>query len=234
MRADGLSGGKREALGLVDAPLEQQQLGQPTLALAERHPVLERGEDADRLAVEAFRLGKVSFVPRCPGREVKRSPECPRGPRLGKVIAGRCERGLGVVELTAVEMELAGEAKRAAAGLGATALLGEQNRLFDQRLRPVELESGEVNARELVGSLALEILPPGLARQGDRLLHHPLLLGKVAARPGDGGARAEGAEATGEIFGLQDFERPVDHLLGGHTSASRSTTASARVTSARP
>jgi hypothetical protein len=113
-------------------------------------------------------------------------------------------------------MELACEAKRPAAGLGAPALLGEQNRLLDQRLRPVELQTGQVDARELVGSLALEVLPPGLARERDRLLHHPLLLGEVAARPGDSGARAEGSEAAGEIFGLQDVERPVDHLLGGH------------------
>src|SRR5215470_7903416 len=181
MRADGLAGSQRVAFGLVDPPFEQEQLGEPTLALAERGAVFERRQDADRVAVEAFGLGQVALVPGDPGRVVEGAAERPGGTRLREVLAGGVERRVGVVELAAVEVELSGEAERTPAGLGAAALLREQDRLLDERRGAIELQAREIDARQLVGGLALVVLPVGLAREVDRLLHQALLLGKVTA-----------------------------------------------------
>ena len=100
------------------------------------------------------------------------------------MFAGRLERGLRVVELAALEMELAGEAQCAAAGLGAAALLGEQDRLLDQRRGAIELEPRQVDARQLVRGLALESLVLGRPGELERLEHHLLLLGQVTGHPG--------------------------------------------------
>jgi hypothetical protein len=56
------------------------------------------------------------------------------------VLARRVECPLGIVEVAAVEVELAREAQRPAARLRAAALLGKQQRPLDQRRGAVELE----------------------------------------------------------------------------------------------
>ena len=215
MRADGLARGERVPLGLICAPLGEQELGEAPLALAERRAVLERREDPDRLSEEALRTHGVALLA-CDDRgEVDGAPERPGGTGLLEMPTCRLEGCVGLVELAAVQVELAGEPEGAAARLGAAALLGEENRALDQRRGAVELEAGKVDAGELVGGLALEVLPARFDREVVRLAHDLLLLGEVAQCPGDRRASPEGSEAPGEIVGLEDLERLVDHRLRG-------------------
>ena len=177
-------------------PCESRSSASERWRLAQRRAVLQRREDPDRLAEEPLGAGDLALVPRGPAGEVERAAEHPRRTGLGEVLAGRLERGLGIVELAPVQVQLAGEAERPSARHGAAALLGEQDRLLDQRLGAIEFEPREVDARELVGGLALEALVPGRARELERLEHHLLLLGEIAAHPGDRGGRPQRAEAA--------------------------------------
>jgi len=104
VRPDRLTRGQCEALGLVDPPLREQELRKGALGLAQRRAVLQRGEDPDRLAEEPLGAGDLSLVPRGPAGEVERAAEHPRRTGLGEVLAGRLERGLGVVELAPVQV----------------------------------------------------------------------------------------------------------------------------------
>src|SRR5215210_6618871 len=213
--ADGLPRGQREALRLVYAALLEQELRERALRLAQRRAVLERRQDPDRLAEEALGARQVALVARRPGGEVQRPAERPSRTGLDQVLARRLERGVRVVELAPLQVQLPREAQRPAARFGAAALLGEQDRLLDERRGPVELQPREVDARELVRGLALEVLALRLAREVERLEHHLFLLGEVAAHPGDRCARPQRAVAAGQVVGLEDRQRVVDHLLSG-------------------
>src|SRR5204862_494546 len=133
MRSDGLTGDQRQPFGLLRAILFEQELGEGALALAEGRAILERGENPDRFAEEALRPRKLALAPRHPRREVERAAERPGGSGFGEVPASGLQRGVGSVELPAIEMELTREAERPAAGLGTAALLGQQDRLLDER-----------------------------------------------------------------------------------------------------
>src|SRR5205823_14357076 len=149
VRADRLPGCEREAFRLVDPSLREQQLGQAALALAERGAVLERRQQPDRLAEDPLRLREVALVAGNPAGEVEGAAERPGGPRLGEMLTGSLERRRCVLELPALEMKLTREAQRAAPGLRAAALLGEQDRLLDQGRRTIELQTRDVDARQL-------------------------------------------------------------------------------------
>src|SRR2546421_12918557 len=215
MRPYGLAGDQRKPFGLLRAVLFEQELGERALALAECRAILERGEDPDRFAEEALRPWKLALASRHPRREVERSAERPGGSGFGEVPTSGLQRGVDSVELPAIQMELAREAERPAAGLGTAALLGQQDRLLDERRRAGELESREVDACELVRRLTLEVLPPGLPREGQGLAHHLLLLGEVAPGPGDRRAGPERAETTMQVVRLEDPQRLFDHLFRG-------------------
>src|SRR3954452_15271771 len=86
VRADRLARGEGEALRLVDAAVEEQELGEAPLALAERRAVLEGSQDADRLEKEPLRAGDVALCPGAPGREVEGPSERPSGTCLGEVL----------------------------------------------------------------------------------------------------------------------------------------------------
>ena len=131
------------------------------------------------------------------------------------MLTGSLERRRGVLELPALEMKLTREAQRAAPGLRAAALLGEQDRLLDQGRRTIELQTRDVDARQLVRGLALEVLPAGLARELEPFEHQPLFLLQVALRPGDARARPQRTEPPFQVVGLEHRESLVDHLLGG-------------------
>jgi hypothetical protein len=55
----------------------------------------------------------------------------------------------------------------------------------------------------------------GRAREVECLEHHLLLLGEVAAHPGDRRVRPQRAEAARVVVRLEDGQRVVDHLLRG-------------------
>ena len=92
----------------------------------------------DQLAEEPLGAGGVALVAGGPGGEVERAAERPGSACLGEVLARRLERRLRVVELAPLQVQLAREAERPPARLGAAALLGEQDRLLDQRRGPVD------------------------------------------------------------------------------------------------
>ena len=84
MRADRLPRREREPLGLRQLAASDQKLREPALHLAERRPVLERLEHADRLAEVALRRLGVAAPPRHPAEVVERPGEQPRRSCLGE------------------------------------------------------------------------------------------------------------------------------------------------------
>ena len=78
-------------LRLVDAPLLEQHLGEPTLALAQRAAVLERLQDPDRVAEEPLGRGQVATAARDLG-------ELAQDSRLRPGRTGLFEEGGGLVE----------------------------------------------------------------------------------------------------------------------------------------
>src|SRR5438874_5605048 len=207
MRADRLARREREALRLVDAALEQQELGEAALALAERGAVLERRQDPDRLAEEPLGTGDVALVACDPSGEVQRPAKRPGGSGLGQVFTRRIERDPRLVEVAARDVKLARESKRPSSGLRTPGLLREQQRLLDERLGPVDLQAGQVDAGELVCGLALEVFAARLPCELQRLEHDFLFLGQVATRPGDRRPGAQSAEAAGEVVRLERAAR---------------------------
>ena len=162
---------KRSASSI--AALREQELRERALRLAERRrgPRAARGCGSTRGRAARSRARS----PLCRAVHAAKfsvRPSDPRGARLGEVLARRLERGLGIVELAPVRCSWPAKRSALPTRLGAAALLGKQDRLLDQRLGAVELEPREVDARELVGGLALEALAPGRPRELERLEHH--------------------------------------------------------------
>jgi len=104
LRADGLASLQREALGLRELALLGEQLREPALALAQRRPVLERGEGPDRLAEDPLGTGGIALQPGDPGLVIERAAERPGGAGFRQVAARAFERGLRLVQLAAVEV----------------------------------------------------------------------------------------------------------------------------------
>src|SRR5262249_56288175 len=122
MRADRLPGGERETLGLLDlAPLDQQ-LRESPLHLAQGRAILERLQDADRLAEVPLRSGDVAPAPDHPGEVVERAGERPGGSRLGEQDARLLERRLGIVQLALLQVQQAAEVERQSSRDNLTAL----------------------------------------------------------------------------------------------------------------
>src|SRR5829696_4272032 len=149
---------QRQTLGLVELALFDQELRQRPLGFAERRAVLERCEHADRLAQELLRPRGLALLPRGPSREIERAPQSPGGADLLEVRTRLLELVLSLVVVAAREVQLPEKAMRPTEGGCAADLLRKRERAVGQRLGAVELHLTDVDAREGVQHLALQIL----------------------------------------------------------------------------
>ena len=98
-RTDRLAGVEGETLGFLDsAPLEQQ-LRQSALTLAERRPVAERLQQADRLPEAFLALHHVAAPPRRPRTEIEGASDGPDGSRLREQPFGFLGGLLGLLQM---------------------------------------------------------------------------------------------------------------------------------------
>ena len=168
---------------------------------------------------------QVAPAPRCPRREVKRSPERPRGPRLGKLIAGRASAASASSSSPA--QRCSWPAKRARGrGPRALPLSSASSSACSTTAPPRRARAAQVDAaRARRQRVALEDPSARPGGHGERLLRVPLRVGEVAARPADRwrsrGARRSERRRRSASAGPR---APVDHLARPATrSASRST-----------
>ena len=235
MRADGLARGEREPLGLVDAPLRQQQLGQGALRLAERR----RSSSGARMRIDSRKSrSALASSPLC--RAVQAAKLSVRPSDQAAPASARCSRAASSAasaSSSSRRCRWSWPAKRSARPRASALPLSSASRIACSisGCRAVELEPGEVDARELVGGLALEVLVLGrrARARAPRASPAPPWPGRRASRRSWRAPAARGSGRCGRRA-RAPRARCRSSARRRSTSASRSTAASARVTSARP
>ena len=154
--------------------VREQDLGQPTRGLAERAAVLEGRERPDRVAAQALGESEIPLVPRHDREAVEHAPERP-GNR-GLLVEGLCllELPLRLVVILAVDREVASRGEGVPARDDRAASLGQLERAVEERRRLVVLLACVVDAGEVDGGPALEVLAPGFLRQRKLVTRVPL------------------------------------------------------------
>src|SRR5205823_4183386 len=126
---------EREPLGLGEPALGPEDVGQRALALAERAAVLQRLEPADRLAQEVLGPRVVAALDGHLGQVQQVAARVEARSDLDEQPLRLLQRGLRLVELAELELEVAELGERDRARTDAAALLRQLERTLDQRPR---------------------------------------------------------------------------------------------------
>ena len=194
--ADGLARLERESLRLVEAPLVEQHLREQPLALDERAAVLDRLEDADRLAQDLLRPCEVAPLPDDDAEPVQRSRRASALPRSRRRALAPASSATSAsasrpssaawrpaarsVQPRVVGLPLVSSASSIARASGSCARSGSSRCVVDV----VELEE----------HAALEVGAPDPLGDREPLGREPLDLVEVALPPADGAEHLERVE----------------------------------------
>ena len=187
------------------------------LALDERAAVLERLQEADRLAERLLRARQIAALPDDDPERVERAAERERGPALGEERA-RLLEGSSASSSRPSSSRLPADARSAQPRVvGLPLSRGELDRARERLLSPLGLEPRVVHVVELEQHAALQVAPPDPLGDREPLGREPLDLVEVALPPGHCAEHLERVEAPDVVGRVDDVERPASRARGAQS-----------------
>jgi len=195
LRANRLTRSERILLGLVEPALRQEQLGEQSLAFAERPALLHRRKQPDGLTEELLGFRSIPGRPRELSQHSRRPRDLRRGGRFAVEVERFREPALGLLILSPHAVEATLRLRGARARNDAAALLRQSERAIDERFGLVLFHSRDVDPGELQSGPRFVILALGGARSLERLLLETFGFGEAADPSRDARTPVERPEA---------------------------------------